>query len=43
MHPVYHHVIVKADGGAVDAALALTRRFTKDGTGATMALKSKGK
>ena len=27
----------------VDAALALTRRFTKDGTGATMALKPKGK
>jgi hypothetical protein len=27
----------------VSAALALTRRFTKDGTGATMALKSKGK
>jgi hypothetical protein len=43
MHPVYHHVIVKADGGAVDAALALTRRFTKDGMGATMALKPKGK
>jgi hypothetical protein len=31
------------DGGMVDAALALTRRFTKDGNGATMALKSKGK
>jgi hypothetical protein len=43
MHPVYHHVIVKADGGAVDAALALTRRFTKDGAGATVALKPKGK
>jgi hypothetical protein len=27
----------------VSAALALTRRFTKDGTGATLALKSKGK
>lgn len=33
----------KEEGGAVDAALALTRRFTKDGTGATMALKPKGK
>jgi hypothetical protein len=33
----------KASGGTVDAALALTRRFSKDGTGATMALKSKGK
>ena len=33
----------KASGGGVDSALALTRRFTKDGTGATMALKSKGK
>ena len=43
MHPVYHHVIVKADGGAVDDAIALTRRFTKDGAGATMALKPKGK
>ena len=43
MHPVYHHVIVKADGGAVDDALALTRCFTKDGIGATVALKSKGK
>jgi hypothetical protein len=43
MHPVYHHVIVKADGGSVGDALALTRRFTKDGTGATMALKHKGK
>ena len=43
MHPVYHHVIVKADGGAVDDALALTRRFSKDGTGATLALKPKGK
>ncbi len=43
VHPVYHHVIVKADGGAVDDALALTRRFTKDGKAATMALKSKGK
>ena len=31
------------DGGTVDAALALTRRFTKDGKAATMALKSKGK
>ena len=27
----------------VDAAMALTRRFTKDGAGATMALKPKGK
>jgi hypothetical protein len=43
MHPVYHHIIVKADGGAVDAALALTRRFSKDGKAATLALKSKGK
>jgi hypothetical protein len=43
MHPVYHHVIVKADGGAVDAALSLTRRFTKDGKAATVALKPKGK
>ena len=33
----------RASGGAVDDALALTRRFTKDGTGATLALKSKGK
>jgi hypothetical protein len=33
----------KADGGAVDAALAATRRFTKNGIGATLALKSKGK
>lgn len=32
--------ITKAEGGA---ALALTRRFTKDGAGATMALKPKGK
>ena len=31
------------DGGAVDDALALTRRFSKDGIGATVALKSKGK
>ncbi len=38
-HPVYHHVIVKADGGAVDAALAATRRFTKDGQHVTMRLK----
>ena len=30
-------------GGAVDDALALTRRFTKDGKAATMALKPKGK
>jgi hypothetical protein len=30
-------------GGAVDAALAATRRFTKDGKAATMALKPKGK
>jgi hypothetical protein len=36
-------MITKAEGGAVDAALALTRRFTKDGAGATLALKSKGK
>ena len=43
LHPVYHHVIVKADGGAVDAALAATRRFTKDGKAATLALKPKGK
>jgi hypothetical protein len=43
MHPVYHHVVVKADGGAVDAALALTHRFTKNGAGAIMALKPKGK
>ena len=33
----------KASGGAVDDALALTRRFTKDGAGATMALKPNGK
>ena len=33
----------KAGGGTVDAAIALTRRFSKDGTGATLALKSKGK
>jgi hypothetical protein len=33
----------KASGGTVSAALALTRRFTKDGKGATMALKPKGK
>jgi hypothetical protein len=43
MHPVYHHVVVKADGGSVGDALALTRRFTKDGAGATLALKPKGK
>lgn len=36
-------MITKASGGAVDAALALTRRFSKDGIGATMALKTKGK
>ena len=30
-------------GGAVDAALALTRRFTKDGKSAISALKTKGK
>jgi hypothetical protein len=36
-------MITKASGGAVNAALALTRRFTKDGIGATVALKSKGK
>jgi len=33
----------RATGGSVDAALALTRRFIKDGAGATLALKSKGK
>ena len=33
----------RASGGSVDAALALTRRFTKDGAGATVALKPKGK
>jgi hypothetical protein len=33
----------RASGGSVDAALALTRRFTKDGKAATLALKSKGK
>ena len=43
MHPVYHHVIVKADGGAVGAALDLTRGFTKNGAGVMMSLKSKGK
>jgi len=43
VHPVYHHVIVKSDGGAVDAALSATRRFTKDGKAATLALKPKGK
>jgi hypothetical protein len=32
-----------SSGGDVSAALALTRRFTKDGAGATMALKPKGK
>lgn len=31
----------KASGGAVDAALALTRRFTKDGNAATASLKKK--
>jgi len=51
---MFHHdpvqVVNKYEyGGAipkardVSAALALTRRFTKDGTGATMALKPKGK
>ncbi len=51
---MFHHdpvqVVDKYEyGGAipkahdVSAALALTRRFTKDGTGATMALKPKGK
>lgn len=30
-------------GGSVDAALAATRRFTKDGKAATLALKPKGK
>lgn len=44
----YQHIsgkprLVKRKGGTVDNALALTRRFTKDGTGATMALKPKGK
>jgi hypothetical protein len=34
---------VHAAGGRENDALALTRRFSKDGTGATMALKSKGK
>ena len=33
----------RATGGSVDAALALTRRFTKDGKAAIVALKSKGK
>lgn len=33
----------RASGGSVDAALALTRRFTKDGKAATVALKPKGK
>jgi hypothetical protein len=33
----------RASGGSVDAAIALTRRFTKDGKAATVALKSKGK
>jgi hypothetical protein len=33
----------RASGGMVDKALALTRRFTKDGIGATVALKPKGK
>ena len=35
--------VLKASGGSVDAALAATRRFTKDGKAATMALKPKGK
>ena len=44
---MFHHDPVEvvdkyAYGGAVDAALALTRRFTKDGKAATMSLKSKG-
>jgi len=44
----YQHIsgkprLVKRKGGSVDNALALTRRFTKDGKGATVALKSKGK
>lgn len=34
---------VRKRGGLVDAALAATRRFTKDGKAATMALKPKGK
>lgn len=33
----------RKNGGAVDAALALTRRFTKNGNGVTMALKPRGK
>ena len=33
----------RASGGAVDKALSITRRFTKDGKAATVALKSKGK
>lgn len=33
----------RSTGGAVDAALALTRRFTKNGIGATMTLKPRGK
>lgn len=45
---LYQHIsgkprLVKRKGGAVDDALALTRRFSKDGAGATMALKPKGK
>jgi LAS superfamily LD-carboxypeptidase LdcB len=43
MHPVYHHVIVKAEGGAVDSALSLTRGFTKDGKSAISNIKPKGK
>lgn len=35
--------LVKADGGSVNKALALTRRFTKDGKSAIDALKPKGK
>lgn len=35
--------LVKRKGGVVDDALSLTRRFTKDGNGATLALKPKGK
>jgi hypothetical protein len=33
----------RKSGGAVDAALSLTRRFTKNGNGVTMALKPRGK
>jgi hypothetical protein len=33
----------RSSGGAVDAALSLTRRFTKNGNGVTMSLKPRGK